>query len=191
MTGSRCSTYCTTVEVVLRAQDDRLVLRNTLDLISPLTSDLNTGLDSLCTRVHGQNHIEAEVLSDKLGEAWKDIVVEGTRAQSDPRRLVHESGDQLRVAVALVDRRVCGQEVQVVTTLGVPDRGALSPSEDDGERVVVVGGKITLGLNRLLGGGGVVGTGAVASTVTIGAVCAVDRHVRQEGIYSGKTDGGI
>lgn len=171
------------MEVVFRTQDDRLVLRNTLNLVSPLTSDLNTGLDSLGARVHGQNHIEAEVLSDKLGETWEDIVIKSTRAQSDPRRLLNESSHQLRVAVALVDRRVCGQEVKVVTTLGVPDRGALSPSEDDGERMIVVSGKITLSLNRLLGGGGVVGTSAVVYTVTIGlgcAVCAVDRHVRQE-----------
>ena len=161
------------MEVVLGTQDDRLVLRNTLHLVSPLPGDLDTGFDSLRTRVHGQNHIETEEFSDKLGEAWEDIVIEGTRAQSDPGRLFHESGHQFRVAVALVDRRVCGQEVQIVTTLGVPDRGALSPSEDDGERMIVVSGIIILGLNRLLGGGGVVGTGAVAYTVTIGLGCAV------------------
>jgi hypothetical protein len=49
------------------------------------------------------------------------------------------AGDDLRVAVALVDRRVGGEEVHVLAALDVPHPDALGAGDDDVERVVVVG----------------------------------------------------
>lgn len=81
------------MEVVLGAQDNRLVLWNTLDLVSPLASNLDTRLDGLGTGVHGQDHVEAEVAGDELGEAGEDVIVECARAKSHTRSLVDQRRD--------------------------------------------------------------------------------------------------
>lgn len=157
--------YCSAVEVVLSTQNDRLVLGNTLHFVPPLTGDLDAGLDRLGASVHGQNHVKAEVASDELGKTREYIIVESAGAQGEAGSLIHESLDQLRVAVALVDSGVGGEEVQIMTSLGVPDRGTLSAGEDNGQWVVVVSSKVILGLDGLGGGGGVVGESAVGAAV--------------------------
>jgi hypothetical protein len=55
----RCA-YCSAVEVLLCGEDPGLVLRNALDLVSPLARNLDSGLYSLSTSVHGQNHLETQ-----------------------------------------------------------------------------------------------------------------------------------
>jgi hypothetical protein len=158
-------TYSTTVEVVLSAQDNRLVLRDTLHLVSPLPSDLDTRLDRLGTRVHGQDHVEAEVAGDELRKAGEDVIVECARAQGHPRRLVHQCGHQLGVAVTLIHGRVRREKVEIVTSLGVPDGSTLSAGKDHGQRVIVVSRIVVLGLNGLLTRGSV-----VAGNRTVGPV---------------------
>ena len=145
------------MKVVLHTEDDRLVLRNALDLVSPLAGDLDAGLDCLRAGVHGQYHVKAEELGDELGETREDIVVEGARAEGQARGLFTESGNQLGMAVALVDSRVGGQEVQILATLRIPDTGALSTSKDDRQGVIVVSSVGMLELESLAGGSSVVG----------------------------------
>jgi hypothetical protein len=164
-------TYSTAVEVILSTQDHRLVLRDTLDLVSPLASDLDTRLDRLGTRVHGHDHVEAKVAGDELGEAGEDVIVESAGAQSQPRSLVHQSSDQLGVAVTLIHSRVRGEEVEIVTSLGIPDGGTLGARKHHGQRVVVVSGIVVLGLNGLLGRGSV-----VVGKRTVGPVGPVGGH---------------
>lgn len=156
------------MEVVLRTEDHRLVLGDALDLVTPLAGDLEAGLDRLRTGVHGEDHVEPKVLGDHFGELGEDIVIERARAKRQARGLVDERSDQLGVAMALVDCGVCGEEVEVVAALGVPDGRSLGAGEDDGERMVVVSSKILLSLDSLRGGGGVV--------CRRSAVCTVGRH---------------
>lgn len=154
------STYRAAVEVVLSTQNHRLVLRDTLDLVPPFAGDLDAGLDGFGAGVHGQDHVVAEELGDELGEAREDIVVEGARAESQTGGLVAERGDQLGMAMALVDGGVGRQEVEVVAALGVPGGRALGAGEDDGERMVVMGGIVLFELDGFLGGRGVVSLSA-------------------------------
>ena len=144
------------VEVLRHAQHNGLVRRHALGLVRPFARNLYGRLDSLGASVHGQDHVEAEELGDKLSEAREDVVVKRARAQRQPRRLLRESLDQLRVAVALVDGAVGRQEVQVVLALRVPYRSARGSGEDDGQRVVVVGGKFMLLVDGLVRRSGVV-----------------------------------
>jgi hypothetical protein len=109
------------VEILLYGEDQRLVLLDTLDFVTPLARDLDSCLNGLCTSVHGQDHVEAEQLGGIFGEAREDIVVEGATAEGQPRSLLSESLDKLGVAVALVDGAVGGEEVEVVLALGVPN----------------------------------------------------------------------
>lgn len=99
------------MEVVLCAKHNSLVLGNALDLVSPFAGDLDAGLNSLGTSVHGQDHVEAEIACNKLGKAREDVIVESTGAQSDTRSLIHECSNQLGVAVTLVHCGVGGEEV--------------------------------------------------------------------------------
>lgn len=66
------------MEVLSSAKDQCLALFNTLDLVSPLTGNLDSSLSGLGTSVHGQHHVVAEDAADLLGPLGEDIVVEGS-----------------------------------------------------------------------------------------------------------------
>lgn len=89
---------------------------------------------------HWQDGLVAKEFRDELGELGKDVVVERPRTERELRRLGHEGIDDLRVTVTLVDGAIGGKEVQVLLPLRVVDERPLAPGDDDGERVVVVGG---------------------------------------------------
>lgn len=163
---SACQTYSTAVEVVSNAEDEGLAGLNPLDLVCPLTGNLDGGLGSLSTSVHGQRHVVAKDITDLLGPSGEDIVVESAGAEGQAAGLLNKDLDELGVAVALVDGTVGRQEVKVVAALGVPDVDALSLGEDNGNGVVVVGGVFVLRGNGLLGGSRVEagGGGAVAGS---------------------------
>lgn len=170
------------MEVVGDGKDEGLASLDALDLVRPLAGDLDGGLGSLSARVHGQDHVVAKDVANLLGPLGEDIVVEGAGAEGEGGGLLDEGLDELGVAVALVDGRVGGEEVHVLAALGVPDVDALGLGEDDGERMVVVGGILVLGGNGALGGGGVEARGgAVGGTVGVGghdvgwSVCAWER----------------
>ena len=118
------------MEVFLHREDEGLVLRNALDLVSPLARNLDCRLDGLGARVHGQDHVEAKQLGRILGEAGEDIVVEGPAAERQTRSLLRQRLDELGVAVALVDGAVCREEVEIVLALGVPHAAAACPRKN-------------------------------------------------------------
>ena len=64
--------------------------------------------------------------------------------------LDHRSED-LRMAMALVDRRIGGQAVEVALALDVPDPDALAARQDHVERLVVVRAEPVLGRNEIVG----------------------------------------
>ena len=140
------------MEVVLGAQHNGLVLGNTLDLVSPLASDLDAGLDGFGAGVHGQHQIKAKEFSDKFSESGEDIIVESPGAQRQARGLLNEGFNQLGVTMALVHSRVGREKIKIVTTFWIPNRGSLSTSKDNGERMVVVRRKVMLGLDGFRGG---------------------------------------
>lgn len=78
------------MEVVLYTQDKSLVLGDSLHLIAPLASDLDSGLDGLRASVHGQDHVETKVAGDELGKTREDVIVERTRAKGNTRGLVDQ-----------------------------------------------------------------------------------------------------
>jgi hypothetical protein len=98
--------HSSAMEVLLHREDQRLVLRDALDLVTPLARNLDCRLDRFRACVHGQDHVEAEQLGGIFGEAREDIVVESSTAQGQPRRLLSQRLDELGVAVALVDGAV-------------------------------------------------------------------------------------
>ncbi|KAI3475961.1 hypothetical protein L1887_62519 [Cichorium endivia] len=140
------------VEVACDREQTRLALGDALLHVAPLARELERRLDRLGARVHGKHHLVSKRLGDLFGKGRKGRVVEGARAERELLRLRHERAHNVRVAVALVDRTVGGEEVEVLTSLGVPDVGALRAVKDDGQRVVVVRAVLGFLVDGLLGG---------------------------------------
>ena len=144
------------MEVIRGAEDQGLALGHLFDLVGPLPRNLDSRLDGLGARVHGQHHVVAKGLPDLLGPDGEDVIVKGPRAQRQPPYLLCERLYQLGVAVALVDGAVGRQEVDVALALRVPHVDALAAGEDDGDGVVVMSGVLILGGNGPLGRRGIV-----------------------------------
>jgi hypothetical protein len=118
------------MEVLLHGEDQGLILWNTLNLVSPFARNLDGCFDGLGTCVHGKDHVKAKQLGRILGEAGEDIIVEGTTAECQARRLLGQGLDELGVAVALVDSAVCRKEVKIVLAFGIPDAAATRSRKD-------------------------------------------------------------
>ena len=84
-------------------------------------------------------------------EGPEAIVVERTAGQSDAAHLVDGSGDEGRVTVSEVDRRVGREHVEVATALDIGDPGTLGLVDHDGDRVVVVRAVLVFELDGLVG----------------------------------------
>ena len=112
------------MEIFLHREDQRFVLRNALDLVSPLASNLDGCLDGFGTCVHGQDHVKAKQFRRILSKAGEDVIVECTAAECQARCLLSQGLDEFRVAVTLVDGAVCREEVEIMFALRIPDAAA-------------------------------------------------------------------
>lgn len=99
--------YSPSVEILLHTEHKSLVMRNSLDFVSPFPRDFDSGLYSLSTSVHGKHHVKSECLRDKFGEPWENIVVESSAAEGQSGGLLCQGFDELWMAMALVDCTVC------------------------------------------------------------------------------------
>ena len=72
------------VEVFGDTEDDGFVLWDAFRFVAPFPGDLDGGLHGFSAGVHGEDHIEAKEAGYELGEAWEDIVIEGSRAECQP-----------------------------------------------------------------------------------------------------------
>lgn len=141
------------MEVVFADDDLGLAFGDALDLVAPLAGDLERRLDGLGAGVHGQNHLEAGELGKLLVEERELVVAEGARGKGDALGLFLHGGEDTRVAVALVDRRVGGEEVEVAAAVDVIDPDARGAFDDDIKRLVVVRAVLILERNEVRGSG--------------------------------------
>jgi hypothetical protein len=81
--GKDRDSYSSTVEVLTHTENKGFVLGDAFRLVTPFSGDLDGGLDGLGTSVHGQNHVEVEILCDELGEPGEHIVVKCPRAECE------------------------------------------------------------------------------------------------------------
>jgi len=127
------------VEIVGEDEDLALPVGHAAHRLPPLAGHLDGRLDPLGAAVHGQETVVAGEAADLLAETAQLVVAEGARAEGETRRLLGYDLDELRMAVALVDRRIGGEEVEVALAFDVPDPGTFAARDHDVERVVVVG----------------------------------------------------
>lgn len=95
------NTYSSTVEIVHCRQNDGLALWNAFLHVSPLSSQFNAGFDSLCTRIHGKNHVVTEHLRHSLRKPAEDRVIECTRRKRQLLCLFEQASDNPGMAVSL------------------------------------------------------------------------------------------
>ncbi len=109
------------MKVVVGHNDIRPARGNALDIGAPLACDLETALDCFGAGIHGQHHVFA-AQPGKRGAEWPEIVgMECAAHQCDGVELGVCGRGDLGVAVAEVDRRVGGQEIQVAPAIDVGD----------------------------------------------------------------------
>jgi hypothetical protein len=91
------------VEVSLASENKRFTRLDTLAHICPLAGDFEAGLDGLCASVHGEDHVVAEHGGEVAGEGGEDGVVKGTGTEGELASLLDQGGENLGVAVTLID----------------------------------------------------------------------------------------
>ena len=69
--------------------------------------------------VHGQHHLHAAQPREFLDEARQLVVAEGARGERDARGLLLKRLENARMAMALVERRVGAQAIQVALAVDV------------------------------------------------------------------------
>src|SRR6267154_3823920 len=129
------------VEVVGADDDLGQPIRHTLHLVTPFAHRLDRALHRLGTAVHWQHPVGAGKLGDLLVEGSQLVVVEGAGGQGQPTRLLHHRGQDLRMAVALVHRRIGREAIEITVALRIPHPDAFAARQNDAERLVIVRAK--------------------------------------------------
>ncbi len=127
------------MEVAVEGDDHRFVGRDALDLIAPLAGRLDGGLDAFGAGIHREDHFHAGHRGEFGAERAELVVLERPADQRDPLELTLGGGDEARVPVTEVDRRVGGEQVKVTAAFDVGHPGAFGlGSITTGKRVVVM-----------------------------------------------------
>ena len=126
------------VEVPVGDDDLRAIRGHALDLVPPLASGLDRGLDGLRAGVHQQRHVHLAQLSEVAQERTHLVVVERAARERDAIQLLLGRRDQLGMSVTEVQRRVRRQHVQVPSAFDIGHPATLGFGDDDGQRVIVV-----------------------------------------------------
>ena len=133
------------VEVAVRDDDGRGIRSHALDPVRPRARDLDAGLDRFGARVHREDEVLLAQPRERLGERREAVVVEGAAREREPAELLGRGGDESRMPVPEVERRVRRQQVEVALALDIGHPRALAARDDDGKRVVVAGDVLVVG----------------------------------------------
>jgi GNAT superfamily N-acetyltransferase len=134
------------VEVAREGDDLRLLRRDALFAIAPAPRRLDRRLDRLGAGVHRQDarraggaeqEVRRRELTQLLLEERQLAVAKGARGQGHAARLLDERLQDARVAVALIERRIGGQPVEIFLALDVGDPHPLGLGDDQIEGVIV------------------------------------------------------
>lgn len=108
------------VEVVLAGQDLGLACGDALDVVCPLTRNLDGGLDGLGAGVHRQDLVVTEVLGYVFLIGTEHAVVEGAGGERELFGLLRHRPHDAGVTMTLVDSTVSAQEIVIPFALDVP-----------------------------------------------------------------------
>ena len=134
------------VKVAVADDDVRAIRGDALAHVAPAPRGLDGGFDRFGAGVHRQHDVETGEARELLAEERQLVVVERARRQRDLVRLLDERREDGRVRVALVERRIRAQAIEIAPSLDVVDPHAGRAGDDDRQRVVVA--RAPAGLER-------------------------------------------
>ena len=109
-----------------------LVFSNSLDLMSPLTGQLEGSFHPFRTGIHGQHLVKAKVFRDVLFKGSQLIVVECAGSQRKRSQLFDHGIFDARMTVSLVDGRVGRQKIIVALAFHIPYKNTFSTGKYHG-----------------------------------------------------------
>ena len=142
------------MEVAVADDDQRLVLRNALDHVTPAAGQLQGGLHGFGAGVHRQQLVVAEELGGKFLVRAEAVVVEGAGGQAQILGLVSKGLHDLRMAMTLVDSGVCRQEIEIAFAVDIPYERTFAFGKDNGQWMIVMRTVPIFLIDILLGVGG-------------------------------------
>ena len=111
----------TAPEIVAGKDDAGLILRDALDVISPTTGELDGGLATLHSRVHGKDTVVTKVGGDKLGILTEGVIVKGAGGKCELLGLLDQRADNFGMAMSLIDGRVRREEIKVLLSIDIKE----------------------------------------------------------------------
>ncbi len=108
------------VEVVREYDDLGLICRDAFYFVSPAARELDCRLDGFGAGIHRQRFFETGKLGEFLEESSHAVVAHRSRGERDFRSLFQQRGVNARMAMSLVDRRVCADAIEVALSVDVP-----------------------------------------------------------------------
>src|SRR5215469_6420050 len=75
--------------------------------------------------------------AELLAEQRELVVHKGSRSDFEPRRLLGQCRQDARVAMPLIDGRICCQTIEVTPAIDIPNPDAAPTAKNDIERLVI------------------------------------------------------
>src|SRR5580765_1147085 len=90
--------------------------------VCPLPAQLNCCFHRFYSRIHRENLFVAKIVCDKLRILTQLIIMKCPGGKCELLCLFNEAGDDLWVAMALVDRRITAQKIIVAHVINIPHK---------------------------------------------------------------------
>ena len=129
----------TSVEILATNHDLRTLRSDPFPTVSPTAAKLQSRLYRLGPRIHRQELIISEKLTGKFHVLTQYIRMKSTGYERKLLRLLHQGLHDLRMAMSLAQGRIARQEIKITFSFQVPHEHAFASSENDRQRMVVVG----------------------------------------------------
>src|SRR5574344_770704 len=109
------------MEVTLATYYGCLIIWNTFAYSTPTAGKLQCRLISLSTRVHREDLVVTKIFRYIFLPWTESVIIESTRAKCQSFSLFIHGFQDCRVAVTLVDSRICRQEIVIFLSFNVPN----------------------------------------------------------------------
>ena len=126
------------MKVVFTNNNFSLILRNTLFLIAPFSSEFNRCFHCLCPCVHRQHHVKTKLHCSHLCKLTKLVIIKSARCQGKLLRLIGKGINDFWIRMSLVNGRVCRKEIDIFFSFNIPYINSFTTIQHNWQGVVVV-----------------------------------------------------
>ena len=134
------------------ADDDLgLPVRHALHLVAPFAHRLDRALHRLGAAVHRQHLVRAGQRRDLLVERGNWSLWKAREVSVSLLACSHHRGQDFWMAVALIDRRIGGEAVEITVAVDIPHPDAFAARQHDADRLVIIGAKAAFPSREIIG----------------------------------------